>query len=107
MPIRPGSEKNIPDLAKEKITAALSRAVMLNAVNAQLGPLGYTVAVEYAFYLFFALSLLCTVAVLAAEQLRVGGRTRGAERVEVATRAVFLAAVAATGLAMTYAAMRW
>ncbi len=98
-------------LVKEKIavsiTAALSGAVMLNAVNAQLGPLGYTVAVEYAFYLFFALSLLCTVSVLPAEQLRVGGRTRGAGRVEVATRSAFLAVVAATGLAMTYAAMRW
>jgi branched-chain amino acid transport system substrate-binding protein len=87
-------------LVKEKITvaitAALSGAVLLTAINNQLGGIGYTIAVEYAFYVYFGLSVLCIVAVLAAEQLRAAGRGPTAVLVEHATRVAFLAAVAAT-----------
>jgi hypothetical protein len=61
-------------LVKEKITvvitAAFSGAVLLAAVNSQLGAVGYTMAVEYVFYIFFALRLLCIVSVPASERLR-------------------------------------
>jgi ABC-type branched-subunit amino acid transport system substrate-binding protein len=84
-------------LVKEKvtvaITGALSGAVLLTAINSQLGGVGYTVAVEYAFYIFFGLSTLCIVSVLGAERLRVAGRSAVAVKTEYWTRIVFLASV--------------
>jgi hypothetical protein len=56
------------------VTAALSGAALLAAVNSQLGSVGYTMAVECAFYIFSTLYLLCIVSVLAAERLRVERR---------------------------------
>lgn len=87
-------------LVKEKvtvaITAALSGAVLLAAVNSQLGAVGYTMAVEYVFYVFFALCVMCIVAVLAAERLRVAGKGEVAEQTELATKTLFISAVAVT-----------
>jgi len=87
-------------LVKEKITvavtAALSGAVLLTAINAQLGSVGYTIAVEYAFYVFFGLSVLCIISVLIAERLRVADRAGVAVHVERSTQVVFLVAVALT-----------
>jgi hypothetical protein len=84
-------------LVKEKvtvaITGALAGAVLLTAINSQLGGVGYTVAVEYAFYVFFGLSTLCIVSVLAAERMRVAGRTATAVRTEHLTRLLFVLAV--------------
>jgi branched-chain amino acid transport system substrate-binding protein len=58
------------DFVKEKMTAAvtgaLSGAVLLIAINSQLGAVGYTTVVEYAFYLFFGLCTLCFVSALVA-----------------------------------------
>jgi branched-chain amino acid transport system substrate-binding protein len=85
-------------LVKEKvtvaITGALSGAVLLTAINSQLGSIGYLVAVEYAFYIFFALSTLCIVSVLAAERLRAAGKNAVAVTTERWTRIVFVIAVA-------------
>jgi branched-chain amino acid transport system substrate-binding protein len=84
-------------LTKEKVTvavtAALSGAVLLSSVNNQLGSVGYTIAVEYAFYSFFALGLLCILYVTAFEALRLDGREVAAGRIEHATRVVFIGAV--------------
>jgi ABC-type branched-subunit amino acid transport system substrate-binding protein len=95
-------------LVKEKITvavtAALSGAVLLTAINAQLGGVGYTVAVEYAFYIFFALSTLCILSVLLAERLRVAGRAGAAAWTEQTAKLVFLAGVLVVGIG---AAMLW
>ena len=98
-------------LVKEKITvvitAALSSAVLLAAVNTQLGSLGYTIAVEYVFYIFFTLCLLCILSVLAAERLRGAQRGALAEKTELGTRALFLITVAATIAAAAAAAAHW
>jgi ABC-type branched-subunit amino acid transport system substrate-binding protein len=87
-------------LVKEKvtvaITAALSGAVLLAAINSQLGVIGYTIAVEYAFYVFFGLSVLCIMAVLASERLRTAHNQRAAESVDRWTRRLFVLAVAVT-----------
>jgi ABC-type branched-subunit amino acid transport system substrate-binding protein len=87
-------------LVKEKvtvaITGALSGAVLLTAINSQLGGVGYTVAVEYVFYVFFGLCLLCIVAVLGAERLRTAGRAQTAVLTESWTRRVYLFTVVAT-----------
>ena len=70
-----------PALVRDKvavaITGALSGAVLLVAINSQLGNVAYTMDVEYAFYVFFALALLCILSVSAAERLRISGHGRG------------------------------
>ena len=87
-------------LVKEKvtvaITGALSGAVLLTAINNQLGNVGYTIAVEYVFFLFFGLCLLCVVAALSAESLRAAKRGGAAVMTERATKVLFVCAVAAT-----------
>ena len=81
------------------ITGALSGAVLLAAINNQLGNVAYTMDVEYAFYVFFALALLCILSVSAAERLRVTGHDRAALLTERATRLVFFLAAVATVVA--------
>ncbi len=95
-------------LVKEKITvaitAALSGAVLLSAVNSQLGSVGYTIDIEYLFYLYFLLCLLCILSVLAAERLRVAAKAAAAVRTELWTRGLFFAALLGAALAALLAA---
>ena len=85
------------------ITAGLSGAVLLSSINAQLGNVGYVIAVEYGFYVFFALCLLCIVTVLLVEKLRLAERADDALKVERAGRYVFVAGFAATIVAAVVA----
>jgi hypothetical protein len=89
-------------LVKEKvtvaITGALSGAVLLTSINAQLGAIGYVIAVEYGFYIFFGLCLLCIVSVLAAERLRIAGRQPAAFAVERSGRYLFVLTFVATAI---------
>ncbi len=78
------------------ITAGLSGAVLLSSINAQLGNVGYVIAVEYGFYVFFALCLLCIVTVLLVEKLRLAERAADALKVERVGRYVFVFGFAAT-----------
>ena len=97
-------------LVKEKVTVAitaLSGAVLLSAINSQLGGIGYVIAVEYVFYAFFILCLLCIVSVLSAEQLRVAGPKVAAVATERATRAIYLSAVVGVTVAAWVFAWRW
>jgi branched-chain amino acid transport system substrate-binding protein len=75
------------------MTAVLTGVVLLNLVNSQLGSVGYTVAVEYAFYVYFALGLLQIVSVLLSEHLRAIGRPTAANRADILTRIVFIGSV--------------
>ena len=77
------------------ITAVLTGVVLLNAVNTQLGSIGYTVAVEWAFYVFFGLGLLHIVSVIITEKLRGQERGSAARRVDVWTRVAFIVSVVA------------
>ena len=96
-------------LVKEKvtvaITGALSGAVLLSSVNAQLGGIGYTIAIEYVFYLFFGLCLLCIVSILTAERLRVAKREAVAVRTETLTHGLLLPAIAGTIAVAWYLAL--
>jgi ABC-type branched-subunit amino acid transport system substrate-binding protein len=84
-------------LVKEKvtvaITAALSGAVLLSSINGQLGGVGYTILVEYVFFVFFGLCLLSIVSVLAAERLRASNHGTAAARADQITRGVFAGTV--------------
>lgn len=75
------------------ITTVLTGVVLLNTVNSQLGSVGYTVHVEFAFYVYFGLGLLHIVSVLTGEQLRAAGRPVAAKRVDFWTRVAFALAV--------------
>ena len=89
-------------LVKEKITVtvtgALAGTVLLTAINSQLDTIGYTLAIEWVFYLFFMMALLSIVAVLGAEQLRSVGRTAEGMRVDQAARTIY---AVLTGVAVT------
>ena len=65
------------NLAKERLTVAisalLSSAVLLTSINAQLADAGYTVAIEYGFYIFFSLCLFCILVGLGIERIRERG----------------------------------
>src|SRR5262249_56981785 len=58
------------------VTAILTSAVLLLAVDNQLGDVGYTVAVEKIFYVFFALCLMVMLAGFGHARLRHAGRKR-------------------------------
>jgi hypothetical protein len=98
-------------LVKEKvtvaITAALSGAVLLTAINSQLGNVGYVIAIEYGFYAFFFLCLFCIVDVLVAERLRVAGRQPTAALVERYSRRLFVVGAAAIVAAGWFAYAQW
>jgi ABC-type branched-subunit amino acid transport system substrate-binding protein len=79
------------------ITAGLSGAVLLAAINGQLGNVGYVIAVEYGFFVFFALCLTCIVTVLLAERNRIAGRSTRA--IENTGRAIFLVGFLGTVIA--------
>ena len=88
----------VRDKVAVAITGALSGAVLLAAINSQLGNVAYTMAVEYAFYAFFALALLCILSVSLTERLRVAGYSRAALLTERATRLMFFSVVAVTAV---------
>ena len=81
--------------------------VLLSAINSQLGNVGYVIAVEYGFYVFFSLCLLCILTVLIAERQRIVGHPQLALSVERAGRAAFLAIFAVTTMAAVLVGMQW
>ena len=89
------------------ITVALSGTVLLSSINAQLGDTGYILAVEYVFYLFFALCLFSIVGVLTAERLRVAGHMPLDRVVIRVTRAAFAFVIAAAIVAGWLVSTRW
>ncbi len=62
-------------LAKERttipVTGILTSAVLLLSIHNQLPPLGYPVAIEYLFYVFFLLCLMAMLTGLLSEILRL------------------------------------
>ena len=58
------------------VTSILASAVLLVAVNSQIGDVGYTVVVEEMFYIFFVLCLMAMLAGYRHEKLRDAGRKR-------------------------------
>lgn len=56
------------------VTAILTSAVLLVSVNNQLGDVGYTVAIEIVFYVFFGLCLMTMVSGFGHEKLRQRGQ---------------------------------
>lgn len=80
------------------ITGSLSSMVLLNSINTQFGPVGYTLAIEYVFYQFLGLCLLCIVSVLARERLCKAELRRAAAITQQGIRILFVAVVGGTAL---------
>jgi hypothetical protein len=72
-----------PVLIKEKV-----------ATNSQLGNVGYTIAIEYAFFVFFGLTTFSIVAALTAQHMRHIKQNAMAVATERGTRVIFALAVA-------------
>jgi len=88
------------NLAKERLTVAiaalLSSAVLLTAINTQLSDTGYTVAIEYGFYVFFSLCLFCILIGLIIERLRQAGRKKAVRYLDYAARTFYVLVVLST-----------
>jgi hypothetical protein len=78
------------------VTAILTSAVLLLAVDNQLGDVGYTVAVERIFYVFFALCLMAMLAGFGHERLRHAGRKRLCGVVDRTAQVVYVGTALAT-----------
>jgi hypothetical protein len=76
--------------------------VLLNSINTQFGPVGYTLTIEYVFYLFLGLCLLCIVSVLARERLRDAQLHRAEAITRNGIRILFVSVVAATLLSAMF-----
>ncbi|MBV8188839.1 MAG: hypothetical protein JO339_16485, partial [Alphaproteobacteria bacterium] len=87
------------------ITAGLSGAVLLAAINAQLGNVGYVFAIEYGFYMFFVLCLICIITVLVGEKLRL--EERSAVAVEWTGRTLYMLGFLGTIAAAVIAFWQW
>ena len=81
-------------LIKERLTIAISAmlasAILLGVINSQLTDVGYTTAIEYGFYSFFALCLFCLIAGLMTERLHSRKKNPAlADRFDLAARIIY------------------
>ncbi|MCP3372104.1 ABC transporter substrate-binding protein [Bradyrhizobium cajani] len=77
------------------VTSILASAVLLVAVNGQIGDVGYTVVVEEMFYIFFVLCLMTILAGYRHEKLRDAGRKRAAVVLDHAAQIIYAGTVLA------------
>jgi hypothetical protein len=75
------------------VTGILTSAVLLVAVNNQMGDVGYTVAIEIVFYVFFGLCLMTMLAGFMHERLRTRGRPRVAAVLDRSAQVLYPGAV--------------
>jgi hypothetical protein len=98
-------------LLKEKVTvsvtAALAGAVLLSSINTQLGGVGYVLAVEYLFYVFFALCFFCILTFVVTERMRVQKHTERIARAELVSRGLYLGILSVTVVASVIVGARW
>jgi branched-chain amino acid transport system substrate-binding protein len=87
-------------LSKERttipVTGILTSAVLMIAINSQLPPIGYTVSIEYVFYVFFGLCLMSMIAGFLQERLRIAGNVRAAAWTDETVRVLYVIVVFAT-----------
>ena len=77
------------------VTSILASAVLLVAVNSQIGDVGYTVVVEEMFYIFFVLCLMTMLAGYGHENLRNAGRKRVAVVLDHVAQVIYAGTVLA------------
>jgi hypothetical protein len=77
------------------ITAILTSAVLLIGMNSQLGDIGYMIAIEIVFYVFFGLCLTAMLTAFLHERLHLRGETRLATVLDRSTQVLYALAVVA------------
>ena len=75
------------------VTSILTSAVLLVAVNSQIGDVGYTVVLEEMFYVFFALCLFSMLTGFVHERLQQAHRDRFGAMVDLGARLVYAGTV--------------
>jgi ABC-type branched-subunit amino acid transport system substrate-binding protein len=87
-------------LSKERttipVTGILTSAVLMIAINSQLPPIGYTVSIEYVFYVFFGLCLMAMTGGFVQERLRLNGMPLAATVTDVTVRVLYVLVVLVT-----------
>lgn len=71
------------------VTGILTGAVMLGSVTSSLPQVDYTVAIEWAFYVFIGLSVCSVLVTLLGRRLIEERRLAGARHLEIASRIVY------------------
>ncbi|MGB3328421.1 MAG: ABC transporter substrate-binding protein [Thermomicrobiales bacterium] len=86
------------------ITALLSSAVMLNAIASQLPDIGYTVAIEWGYYVYIGLSAILVLLTIAVDRSYKAKRFARVRRLDIAIRTLYPLAILAAVLiyAWTY-----
>ncbi len=75
------------------ITSILTTAVLLGAISSQLPDIGYTVAIEWGFYVYIGLSAALVLFNIIVERLYKGKRYTIVRRLDYAARIVYPAVV--------------
>ncbi|MGN6486094.1 MAG: ABC transporter substrate-binding protein, partial [Thermomicrobiales bacterium] len=81
------------------ITALLSSAVMLNAISGQLPDIGYTVAIEWGYYAYIALSALLVLLTIAVDRSYKAKRMVRVRRLDTFIRVMYPVAILAVAAA--------
>jgi branched-chain amino acid transport system substrate-binding protein len=89
-----------PSLVKERctipVTGVLTSAVLMISINSQLPPVGYTVAMEYAFYVFFGLCLMAMLSGVTWEILRTHDRQGLSATIDLGVKLTYATTVLGT-----------
>lgn len=81
------------------ITALLSSSVMLNAISSQLPDIGYTVAIEWGYYVYIGLSAVLVLLTIAVERSYKAKRFARVRKLDTFIRTMYpLAILAAVGV---------
>ena len=80
------------------VTALLSSSVMLNTISGQLPDIGYTVAIEWGFYVYIALSALVVMTSIAVGRSYKDKRMARVQQLDVMLRIVYPAVIIAVVL---------
>jgi len=75
------------------ITALLSSSVMLNAVSSQLPDIGYTVAIEWGYYVYIGLSALLVLLTIAVDRSYKAKRFARVKKLDTFIRTMYPAAI--------------
>ena len=97
------SLEHLGDRLTLTVSALLASAVLLLSVNSELPDIGYVVSLDYIYYIFFGLCLLCTVIPMFMEWLHERKRPIATRYLNVSLHVVYLATIVAT--VVYYAAM--
>ncbi len=82
-------EDQTTDRVTTAVTVLLTAAVLLGAIYASLPEVGYTVAIEYGFYLFFMLSLAAVFLALIGSRLYKSGNEELLIKLDLGARIAF------------------